>query len=498
MGRMGHSQSTGSGVCDFTSPIQSLLKQRGLKISTSTVQAIVKDIDKAAPWFAVSGDLTLNCWEKLGRDLESAKENDQLGRGTLPLWKLVHSCLKEGRNIEVIKQGRRVLSEHQDSLSEAESRGEENARKIKREKKKASQKEEKEREKENPPKETKKDKNKKKPPAPLYPVLEEFASLKITDSEEEDELTEQEEEDLEEAAASYEEERYDPPLRGRRAKLGTGPMAPSAPYSQLAPPPYCPPQNNCHFIGGRTWSRLAAAFPVFQDPQTNNRYHEPIPYKQLKDLVEASKTYGATASYTLTLLSRLANQAMTPSDWWEVARACLSTGQYLDYRSIVNDAAHGQARVNAQNQQPAWNADMLLGQGQWAANQTAYPLQVYTQINEIFQKAWKTLPNKGEVSGNLTKIIQGPNEPFSDFVARMLEAAGKIFGDVEQGMPLVQQLVYEQATKDCRRAITPWKGKGLEAWLKACREIGGPLTNAGLAAAVVAATRRQGNNAGGV
>ena len=327
-------------------------------------------------------------------------------------------------------------------------------------------------------------------------MLEEFASLEITESEEEDELTEQEEEDLEEAAASYEEERYDPPVRGRRVKLGTGPMAPSAPYSEPAPPPYCPPQNKCHFIGGRTWSRLAAAFPVFQDPQTNTRYHEPIPYKQLKDLVEASKTYGANASYTLTLLSRLANQAMTPSDWWEVARACLSTGQYLDYRSIVTDAAHGQARVNAQNQQPTWNTDMLLGQGQWAANQTAYPLQVYAQINEIFQKAWKTLPNKGEVSGNLTKIIQGPNEPFSDFVARMLEAAGKIFGDVEQGMPLVQQLVYEQATKECRRAITPWKGKGLEAWLKACREIGGPLTNAGLAAAVVAATRRQGNNAG--
>ena len=327
---MGHSHSTESGVCDFTSPIQSLLKQRGLKISTSTIQAIVKDIDKTAPWFAVSGDLTLNCWEKLGRDLE---KNDQLGRGTLPLWRLVHSCLKEGKNIEVIKQGRRVLSEHQDSLSEAESKGEDqNMRKNKRERKKASQKEKKEREEKNPHKETKKDNIKKKPPASLYPVLEEFASLEITDSEEEDELTEQEEEDLEEAAASYEEERYDPPVRGKRVKLGTGLMAPLAPYSEPAPPPYCPPQNKCHFIGGRTWSRLAAAFPVFQDPQTNTRYHEPIPYKQLKDLVEASKTYGANASYTLTLLSRLANQAMTPLE-----RNCLcfsseSPRPYLDPR----------------------------------------------------------------------------------------------------------------------------------------------------------------------
>ena len=138
---MGHSHSTESGVCDFTSPIQSLLKQRGLKISTSTIQAIVKDIDKTAPWFAVFGNLTLSCWEKLGRDLE---KNDQLDRGTLPLWRLVHSCLKEVKNIEVIKQGRRVLTEHQDSLSEAESKGEDqNMRKNKRKRKKASQKEKK-------------------------------------------------------------------------------------------------------------------------------------------------------------------------------------------------------------------------------------------------------------------------------------------------------------------------------------------------------------------
>lgn len=65
-------------------------------------------------------------------------------------------------------------------------------------------------------------------------------------------------------------------------------------------------------------------------------------------------------------------------------------------------------------------------------------------------------------------------------------------------MPLVQQLVFEQCTKECKRAITPWKGKGLEAWLKACREIGGPLTNAGLAAAVLAAMcgAQKGSNQG--
>ena len=52
-------------------------------------------------------------------------------------------------------------------------------------------------------------------------------------------------------------------------------------------------------------------------------------------------------------------------------------------------------------------------------------------------------------------------------------------------MPLVKQLISEQCTKECRQAINPYKHKGLEVWMKICRELGGSLTNAGLAAAVV-------------
>lgn len=66
-----------------------------------------------------------------------------------------------------------------------------------------------------------------------------------------------------------------------------------------------------------------------------------------------------------------------------------------------------------------------------------------------------------------------------------MEAAGRIFGDPDTAMPLIEQLVFEQCTKECRNAITPWKSKGFQAWMKACREIGGPLSNAGLAAAIL-------------
>lgn len=124
---------------------------------------------------------------------------------------------------------------------------------------------------------------------------------------------------------------------------------------------------------------------------------------------------------------------------------------------------------------------MLLGLGRFSVNQLGY-----CQISDIIAiKAWRALPNRGAVSGNLTKVLQGSTEPFSDFVARMIEAATKIFRDPDTAMPLIQQLVYEQCTKECRTAITPYKHKGMEVWMKVCRELGGPLTNAGLAAAVV-------------
>ena len=90
----------------------------------------------------------------------------------------------------------------------------------------------------------------------------------------------------------------------------------------------------------------------------------------------------------------------------------------------------------------------------------------------------------------MTKIIQGTQELFSDFVASMTKVAGRIFGDPEAAMPLIEQLVYEQATQECRSAITPRKSKGLQDWLKVCRELGGPLTNAGLAAAILQGRRR--------
>jgi hypothetical protein len=239
------------------------------------------------------------------------------------------------------------------------------------------------------------------------------------------------------------------------------------------------------------WKEVGLSYPVFADGQVQ-RYHEPVDFKTIKQLAESVCTYGVGAAFVVAQIEALAKYCLTPGDWKNVARACLSSGQYLDWKSLTYEYANSQAAANlatGQDPQRHWDADMLLGLGRFALDQTNYPKAVYAQINEVTTKAWKALPNKGTVSGNLTKILQGPTEPFSDFVACLVEAATRIFVDPDTAMPLVKQLVYKQCTKECRAAITPYKHKGLEVWMKVCRELGGPLTNAGLAAAVVQLVR---------
>jgi len=225
------------------------------------------------------------------------------------------------------------------------------------------------------------------------------------------------------------------------------------------------------------------------------RVHAPVEYIQIKELAKSVRNYGVSANFTISQVERLAILAMIPGDWQTIVKAALpNMGQYMEWKALWYDASQAQAKVNAtaEGDQRNWTLDLLTGQGQYANNQTNYNWGAYAQISAAAIKAWKAISRKGESGGHLTKIIQGPQEPFSDFVARMTEAAGRIFGDPEQAMPLVEQLVYEQATQECRAAITPRKSKGLQDWLRVCRELGGPLTNAGLVAAILQGQKRSG------
>ena len=73
-------------------------------------------------------------------------------------------------------------------------------------------------------------------------------------------------------------------------------------------------------------------FPVMEqrDVQGNLlRVHSSIFFKLLKELKTACNQYGATASFTQTLVENIAVEALPPVDWKQIAKACLSGGDYL-------------------------------------------------------------------------------------------------------------------------------------------------------------------------
>ncbi|XP_055450499.1 endogenous retrovirus group K member 6 Gag polyprotein-like [Psammomys obesus] len=275
-----------------------------------------------------------------------------------------------------------------------------------------------------------------------------------------------------------------------RLKVPVRPRYMSVP---TAPPPYEVRSPKFSFVPDKVRKKIQMAFPVFET-ENGGRVHAPVDYTQLKDLAEAVQKYGANANFTVVLVERLANNALTPADWEMVAKAALpNMGQYMEWRALWFEAAQRQAQANATALTPEqrnWDFERLTGQGRFTTDQTNYPFGAYAQVSQTAIKAWKALPRKGENNQPLTKIIQGPQESFSDFVARMTEAAGRIFGDVDQVQPFVEQLIVEQATPECRAAIAPRKNKELQDWLRECRDLGGPLTNAGLAAAILQSQKR--------
>ena len=334
-------------------------------------------------------------------------------------------------------------------------------------------------------------------------------------SSEADEEFSSEETDWEEEAAHYEKKGYQPgkvlanQLRKPKA-AGEGQFADWPQGSRLQGPPYaesppCVVRQQCaerqcaerqcadSFIPREEQRKIQQAFPVFEGAE-GGRVHAPVEYLQIKELAESVRKYGTNANFTLVQLDRLAGMALTPADWQTVVKAALpSMGKYMEWRALWHEAAQAQARANAAALTPEqrdWTFDLLTGQGAYSADQTNYHWGAYAQISSTAIRAWKALSRAGETTGQLTKIIQGPQESFSDFVARMTEAAERIFGESEQAAPLIEQLIYEQATKECRAAIAPRKNKGLQDWLRVCRELGGPLTNAGLAAAILQSQNR--------
>ena len=159
---------------------------------------------------------------------------------------------------------------------------------------------------------------------------------------------------------------------------------------------------------GESLEGYSMSFPVFEDAN-RRRYHEPVPFKQLKELKQACAQYGPTAPFTIAIIESLASQYLPPNDWKVVARACLSGSDYLLWRSEYGEMC-GLIEDRNRRDRLQVNFDMLMGEGAFRDlnTQLTYPDQAYRQINEAALKPWKKLPVSNRKTEDLSKIRQGP------------------------------------------------------------------------------------------
>ncbi|XP_054999659.1 endogenous retrovirus group K member 5 Gag polyprotein-like [Sorex araneus] len=215
-------------------------------------------------------------------------------------------------------------------------------------------------------------------------------------------------------------------------------------------------------------------------PDSTSLPFKPISLKDLKELHAAVKNYGPHAPFTLNFLEGLAEPGfLIPAEWHKVAQSVLSRGQYLTWKSEFYDRAEHMASKNRKNPLSpiaAWTADKISGRGHFAdeEKQKKLPPGILSQTAQAALTAWRAVPSTGAVSTPLTKIVQGQQEPFAQFVGRLQEAAERILGPNEGEGILVRHLAYENANAACREALRG-KVKDLElsGMIKLCSDVDG-------------------------
>ncbi|XP_051686983.1 endogenous retrovirus group K member 8 Gag polyprotein isoform X3 [Oryctolagus cuniculus] len=198
------------------------------------------------------------------------------------------------------------------------------------------------------------------------------------------------------------------------------PSAPSAPAAPAAPAaPVETPLQRALREGAQDMdvedmlAFLDAAWPA---PGTA------VDFRMIKALRESVAENGLRAPFTITLVEAVSRFPLPPNDWFQLARACLNFWDFAIWKSEYSDQAQGQA---SRNKRLGVNIslDMLTGSGPYLglAAQASMPAQAYQQIGECARRAWSALPAqaRAELPGSYAKCLQGPKEPFSDFVDRL-------------------------------------------------------------------------------
>lgn len=489
---MGHAESKERLL--FIDIVKHMINGRGIKVTNKQLTQFFQFVQEQCPWFPEQGTVNIETWQKVGQTLQVYYSHfgpEKVPVDTFTLWNLIRESiapLPEGQK-SPYKYPAEVIDECTPLLSPKTSKEIE-----------------------------------------ALAIALKDCNLNDNDSEEKnesptdtkphllknppfnDELPPADQDDLDAAAYDYERKKYEPygafsmqetkknrPNLQDMRPLGRLPTAPPAPLSSsflpskrsghptlnVRGPPPPPPFNkgqgeykkHRRINGEDDDYAFAACFPVIFEGgfDDDDVYWDPLPLKLLKELKKACVDYGPLAPYTMTLIDALANRWMTPYDWIQVTKACLSGGQYLLWKTEYEELVAKQHVLNKKRDNFNITKDMLLGQGEYdtAQQQMHMGKEALWQVTICAVNAWKSLPLTPGKASTLTDLRQKPEEPYEDFVSRLLTEIKRVITDEEAANMLAKQLAFENANPVCQNLIRPIRKTGsISDFIKQCSDVG--------------------------
>ena len=135
-----------------------------------------------------------------------------------------------------------------------------------------------------------------------------------------------------------------------------------------------------------------------------------------------------------------------------------------------------------------------MGESQyWALREQAkYSDQDLQQVCQVFLQAWHRVVPTGQAQPSFVKTMQGPNELYTDFLARLRVAMKRAVGRDEISEIGLQTLEFENANPECKHILGTLKGQGasIAEYIRACSGVGGTEHQANVFATALAKVMR--------
>ena len=166
---------------------------------------------------------------------------------------------------------------------------------------------------------------------------------------------------------------------------------------------------------------------------------------------------------------------MIPHDWKSVAKACLSGGQYVLWRAKYSDAAQQQADVNRRHglRRITKNTLLKIDDYKTVGDQLNLDKRTLDQVTGCAIKAWQSLSQEKKSISSFSNIKQKPEEPYEDFMARLIKGVHRVISNGEAADILIRQLAFENANSTCQAVLRPIKKNGhIADFIRQCAGIG--------------------------